>query len=70
MPWTKTDFPTAMKNLPQDIRNKAIQIANAMLAKRNMKVGIIIATAISNAKKWAKNRDFPSKNYWNKSKTI
>jgi uncharacterized protein YdaT len=69
MPWSKTDFPNAMKNLPQVIRNKAIQIANALLFKRNMKTGILIATAISNAKKWAANRGLPSRSYWNKSRT-
>jgi uncharacterized protein YdaT len=56
MPWTKTDYPNSLKNLPQAIRNKAIEIANALYKKGNMEEGRIIATAISNAKKWASNR--------------
>jgi uncharacterized protein YdaT len=31
MPWTKKDYPNSMKNLPEDVRNKAIEIANALL---------------------------------------
>ncbi len=53
-----------MKNLPKAVRNKAIQIANALLAKTKLKTGIIIATAIRNAKKWAYRRSIPSKSYW------
>jgi len=64
MPWSKTDFPNAMKNLPKVVRNKAIQIANALLIKTKLKTGIIIATAIKNAKKWAYRRGIPSKSYW------
>ncbi|UQW96644.1 hypothetical protein M2M59_11795 [Rummeliibacillus sp. G93] len=31
MPWTKKDYPASMKNLETDVRNKAIEIANALL---------------------------------------
>ncbi|CAH0347329.1 MULTISPECIES: hypothetical protein [unclassified Bacillus (in: firmicutes)] len=31
MPWSKDDYPDAMKNLDADVRNKAIEIANALL---------------------------------------
>jgi uncharacterized protein YdaT len=62
MPWTKIDFPNAMKNLPNVVREKAIQIANAILLKSKMNKGAIIATAISNAKRWAENRGLLSKN--------
>jgi uncharacterized protein YdaT len=55
MPWTKTDFPVSMKNLPEPVRNKAIEIANALLEEKNMDEGIAIATAISRAKDWAVN---------------
>lgn len=34
MPWTKTDYPNSMKNLPAAMRNKAIEIANALLEER------------------------------------
>jgi uncharacterized protein YdaT len=53
MPWTKIDYPNSMKNLPVAVRNKAIEIANALLEERHMDEGISIATAISRAKDWA-----------------
>ena len=55
MPWTKKDYPDSMKNLPEAVRNKAIEIANALLEEKNMEEGIAIATAISRAKDWAAN---------------
>jgi uncharacterized protein YdaT len=56
MPWTKNDFPNAMKNLPEEVREKSIDIANALLEETRMDEGIAIATAISRAKDWAANR--------------
>lgn len=56
MPWTKKDYPVSMKNLPGEVRGKAIEIGNALLEDRNMDEGIAIATAISRAKDWAANR--------------
>ena len=56
MPWTKNDYPVSMKNLPDEVREKAIEIANALLDDRHMDEGIAIATAISRAKDWAANR--------------
>lgn len=56
MPWNKTNYPNSMKNLPVKVRNKAIEIANALLDERSMEEGILIATAISRAKDWAANR--------------
>jgi uncharacterized protein YdaT len=65
MPWTKTDYPNSMKNLLAAVRNKAIEIANALLEERHMDEGIAIATAISRAKDWAaehgKKTDNPEK---------
>ena len=55
MPWTKDNYPNSMKNLPSDIREKAVEIANALLEERKMEEGIAIATAISRAKEWAAN---------------
>lgn len=62
MPWTKSDYPNSMKNLPAQVRNKAIDIANALLEEKNMGEGIVIATAISRAKDWAANRGKRSEN--------
>ncbi len=45
-----------MKNLPQEVRSKAIEIGNALVEERKMEEGIAIATAISRAKDWAANR--------------
>jgi uncharacterized protein YdaT len=45
-----------MKNLPMQVRGKAIEIANALLEETRMDEGIAIATAISRAKDWAANR--------------
>ncbi len=56
MPWTKNDYPPSMKNLPDAVRNKAVEIANALLEEKSMGEGIAIATAISRAKDWAANR--------------
>ena len=53
MPWTKTDYPNSMKNLPTIVRNKAISIANALLKKGDLSEGSVIAVGISQAKKWA-----------------
>jgi uncharacterized protein YdaT len=60
MPWTKEDYPASMRNLPHEVRNKAIEIANALLEERKMDEGIAIATAPVVQKIWppivAKNR--------------
>lgn len=56
MPWTKSNYPDSMKNLPEEVREKSIEIANALLKETRMEEGIAIATAISRAKDWAVNR--------------
>ncbi len=56
MPWTKDNFPNSMKNLPDEVREKAIEIGNALIDEKTMNEGIAIATAISRAKDWAANR--------------
>lgn len=45
-----------MKNLPSPVKNKAVEIANALLDDSKMNEGRVIATAISRAKDWAANR--------------
>lgn len=49
MPWSKDDYPDSMKNLDPEVREKAVEIANALLAD-GMKEGRAIAIAISKAK--------------------
>lgn len=56
MPYTKDKYPNSMKNLPVSVRNKAIEIANALLKEGEMEEGIAIATGVSRAKDWAANR--------------
>lgn len=53
MPWNREYYPVSMKNLPEEVRNKAIEIANALLEKGKMSEGIVIATAVKRAKQWA-----------------
>ncbi|MFS0690742.1 hypothetical protein AB1K89_16015 [Sporosarcina sp. 179-K 8C2 HS] len=46
MPWNKNDYPDSFKNLDSDVRNKAIEIANALLREGNEEGrAISIATA-------------------------
>ncbi|MBS1533352.1 MAG: DUF2188 domain-containing protein [Bacteroidetes bacterium] len=59
MPWTNRNYPVSMKHLPGRTREKAIEIANALL-ERNVDEGIAIATGIKNAKEWARRRYYTS----------
>jgi len=52
MPWSESYFPVSMKNLPLPVREKAIEIANALLAE-GMEEGMAIRVAIAKAKQWA-----------------
>lgn len=52
MPWNSTYYPASMKNLPPLVREKAIEIANALLAE-GMEEGKAIRVAIAKAKEWA-----------------
>lgn len=52
MPWTENDYPSSMKNLDENVRNKAIEIANALL-EDDYEEGRAIAIGISQAKEWA-----------------
>ena len=52
MPWNSGYFPTSMKRLPPLVREKAIEIANALL-EEGMDEGKAIRIAIAKAKAWA-----------------
>jgi uncharacterized protein YdaT len=58
MPWNEYNYPASMKNLPTEVRTKAIEIANALLEKGDISEGIVIATAIKHAEAWARKRDY------------
>ena len=49
MPWSKQDYPDSFKNLDRDVRNKAIEIANALL-REDYDEGRAISIALSQAK--------------------
>lgn len=56
MPWSKSDYPDSLKNFTAEVRNKAIEIANALL-EDGYDEGRAIAIATDRAKEWADNRD-------------
>lgn len=49
MPWPKGDYPPSYKNLPVPLREKAVEIANAILEELGDE-GIAIATGLKRAK--------------------
>jgi uncharacterized protein YdaT len=55
MPWTADYFPVSMKHLPPHVREKAIEIANALLDE-GMDEGKAIRIAIAKAKEWAEQQ--------------
>jgi len=57
MPYTKDNYPNTMKNLNEEVREKAIEILNALLNDNRLKESLAIPTAISRARDWAKNKD-------------
>lgn len=50
MPWSKSNYPDSMKNLDADVREKAVEIANALL-RDNYEEGRAISIATSQARK-------------------
>jgi len=58
MPWTAAYFPVSMRHLSAPARDKAIEIANALLAD-GMEEGKAIRIAIAQAKRWAQDRGLP-----------
>lgn len=47
-------YPAAMRKLPPVVRNKVIEIANALLAE-GMEQGLAIRIAITKGKQWAEH---------------
>jgi len=52
MPWNAAYYPASMKNLPPEVREKAIDIANALL-EAGRPEGQAIRIGIARAKQWA-----------------
>ena len=49
MPWYNGDFPPSYKNQPKKLREKAVEIANALL-EEGADEGIAIATGLKRAR--------------------
>jgi uncharacterized protein YdaT len=54
MPWYNGDYPPSYKNQPVKLRDKAVEIANALL-KEGVEEGIAIATGLKRAREFFKN---------------
>lgn len=54
MPWSKHDYPPSMKNLEPRVRNKAVEIANALL-EEDYDEGRAITIATAKAQEWDEN---------------
>lgn len=52
MPWTPYWYPPSMRQLPEPVREKAIEIANTLL-EEDMDEGEAIHIASAKAKEWA-----------------
>ena len=55
MPWNSFNYPPAMRGLPEVVREKAVEIANALLEEGHEE-GKAIRIAIAKAKEWASRR--------------
>lgn len=55
MPRSKKNYSNAMKNISDKVRNKAIQIANAILKLRKLDDDSVIAIGISKAKEYIRS---------------
>lgn len=55
MPWNNGDYPPSYKNQPKKIREKAVEIANALLLD-GAEEGVAIATGLKNAREFFKSR--------------
>jgi len=49
MPWPKGEYPPSFKNLPKKLREKAVEIANAILEESGDE-GLAIATGLKRAR--------------------
>ncbi len=62
MPYSKDEYPDSMKNLNPELREKAIEILNALIDNGKMNKGMAIATATKKAKEWAEEKGLPIEN--------
>jgi hypothetical protein len=59
MLYTETKYPDKMNHLPDEVRRKAIKITNNMMADGDIRFhkDLIIAIAIAEAQKWARQKE-------------
>lgn len=62
MPWNSDHFPASMRHLSPLARDKAIDIANALLAQ-GMEEGQAIRIAIARARQWARRHSLAECDY-------
>jgi len=55
MPWYNGDYPPSYKNQPEKLREKAVEIANALL-EEGAEEGVAIATGLKRAREYFKNK--------------
>ncbi len=60
MPWTPDRYPPSMRRLAPSVRDKAIEIANALLAE-GVDEGRAIRIAIASARQWAQRHALPER---------
>jgi len=56
MPWSKGDYPPSYKNQPLALREKAVELANALL-EEGVEEGIAIATGLKQARQLFRNME-------------
>jgi len=56
MPWYNGNYPPSYKNQPPKLREKAVEIANALL-QEGTEEGIAIATGLKRAREFFKNQE-------------
>jgi uncharacterized protein YdaT len=56
MPWYNGDYPPSYKNQPLKLREKAVEIANALL-EEGEEEGIAIATGLKRAREYFENEE-------------
>lgn len=67
MPWTKENYPVSLKNLKPVVRDKAIEIANALKRKEKYSDQRAIAIATEQAENWYTN-DHPKESPYKSKK--
>lgn len=60
MPWNAFRYPPSMQNLPPPVREKAIEVANALL-EQGCEEGKAIRVGIATARKWWRHHHCPGR---------